>query len=204
MRSLNSLSAVRGDSMSRALLVIVGALLVTLLLAAYGIYRQYDEFQNERRQYNSQISQLKAEVSQYRSALRSVAPDLTAAQKQTLTKNVDAAILQSKINVNAACEDLKTKGANGLEIYKFRFWLSDAADALRQIRSVDYFLDHPTFSQKHNISTDPSTNFEQSYRGWGCLDSVSVRITFDDPSVQPAPIDFNQCKALQGQSCSEH
>jgi hypothetical protein len=190
--------------MSRALLVIVGVLLATVLLAAYGIYRQYNEFQVERRQYDSQISQLKAEVSQYRSALRSVTPDLTSAQKQTLTKNVDAAILQSKVNVNASCEDLKTKGANGLELYKFGFWLGDAADTLRHIRSVDYFLDHPSFSQKHNISTDPNANFELSYRGWGCLDSVSVRLTFDDPSIQPAPIDFNQCKALQGQSCSEH
>jgi outer membrane murein-binding lipoprotein Lpp len=84
MQSSQSLSeTVAADFLSRALLVIVAVLLATLLLAGHGIYWQYSEFQTERRQYNSQISQLKAEVAQYRSALRSVTPDLTTAQKET-------------------------------------------------------------------------------------------------------------------------
>jgi prokaryotic YEATS domain len=205
MKSSKSLSeTVKADPLSRALGVVVLVLLATLVLGAYVYYLLYSELRTERGEYNKRINELTAALEQSKYALRSVSPELTAGQRQTLSKAADATFLQSNIKVNAACEKLKEKGPNGLELYNFTFSLSDLDDVFRRIKSVDYFLDHPSFTQKDLISTDASKNFLKSYTGWGCLDSVLVKIAFDDPSLRAAPIDFNQCKALQNQSCSEH
>jgi prokaryotic YEATS domain len=194
---------VKADPVSRALGVVLLILLATLVLGAYGTYLLYSDLRAQRREHNKRISELSAEVEQYKYELRNVSTELTTAQRQTLSKSTDAALLQSKIQVNAACEDRKEKGPNSLELYNFSFSLTDLDEVFRRIKSVDYFLDHPSFRQKDLISTDPLTNFQKSYKGWGCLDSVLVKITFDDPSLHAAPIDFNQCKSLQNQSCSE-
>jgi len=189
---------------SRALIVLLVFLLATLILGAYGFSLLYSDIRVERDQYKKRIADLSAEVEQYKSALRNVSPQLSPAQQRDLPKPADAALLQSKLQVHAACEDLKKKGPNQLVLYYFTFWLTGPDEVLSRINSVDYFLDHPSFTQKDLISKDRLSGFRQGYNGWGCLDSVLVKISFSDSSLHPTPIDFNQCKALENQSCSEH
>jgi len=194
----------KADPASRGLGVLLVVVLATLILGGYALFSLYSELRTERQQSHKRISELSTEVEQYKYALRNVTPDLSASQKETLSKSAQAALLQSKVQVKAACEDLNAKSSNDLELYNFTFWLADIDDVFRHIKSVDYYLDHPSFTQKDLVSTDASTNFKKGYKGWGCLDSVLVKISFDDPTLRAAPIDFNQCKALQSQSCSAH
>lgn len=78
--------------------------------------------------------------------------------------------------------------------YNFRFWLAASAESLAQVREVDYFLDEKTFKKKHYVSSDPASGFSQSYKGWGCLNFITLTITYKTDTRKT--FDVEMCAAL--------
>jgi hypothetical protein len=70
------------------------------------------------------------------------------------------------------------------------------ADSLKnKITKVDYFLDDPTFQQKHYVSVNPLDSFKVNYRGWGCLYNVRISIFKNDKSSDT--LYFKMCDNLK-------
>lgn len=57
--------------------------------------------------------------------------------------------------------------------YTFTFRLTDTT-SFDEIDKVDYFFNHPTFTNKLVSSTNPSDSFSVSYIGWGCLSTIEI------------------------------
>lgn len=87
-------------------------------------------------------------------------------------------------------------GTSGeLPLFTFYLHLKTIDSIKNTIANVDYFFNHPTFRQKHNISKDPSNDFKISYTGWGCLDTVTIAITKKDKSTDT--MYFRMCNNLK-------
>lgn len=78
--------------------------------------------------------------------------------------------------------------------YNFRFWLAASAESLAQVREVNYFLDEKTFTKKHYVSADPASGFSQSYDGWGCLNFITLTITYKTDARKTLEVEM--CAAL--------
>jgi hypothetical protein len=78
--------------------------------------------------------------------------------------------------------------------YRFSAFLNASANTLDQIESVVYTMDHPTFTEKNYVTKDRKSQFARSYVGWGCLDSVEVRIQLK--SGQVIKSEFDMCRSL--------
>lgn len=83
------------------------------------------------------------------------------------------------------------------EVPEFAYYLClDIADSFqKQILSVDYFLDDPTFQNKHYKSSNSRDSFRVGYRGWGCLDMVMIYIEKRDNTRDT--ISFDMCNNLR-------
>ena len=60
--------------------------------------------------------------------------------------------------------------------YKWQIEVAGPPSELNQIREVEYIL-HPTFPNRINHRTDPTTNFRLESSGWGEFD-ITVNIYF--------------------------
>jgi hypothetical protein len=100
------------------------------------------------------------------------------------------------------------KTGAGLQVYRFTVWVSAPAEVAKQIASVDYFFDHPSFVKSHFVST-MGPDFRQSYEGWGCISRVVATITMvrkaGEPTLalqgvrtQPSTLQttFDECAAI--------
>lgn len=69
-------------------------------------------------------------------------------------------------------------------------------DSLKnEITSVDYYLDHPSFTNKHLISRNSIDSFKVKYIGWGCLDTVNIYIQKKNNSFDT--LNFSMCENLR-------
>ena len=79
--------------------------------------------------------------------------------------------------------------------YDFKLWLDVPAEQQKKIKRVTYVLNHPTFTQKEYVSTKVPEGFPISYQGWGCLNTVTIRIERQGGGSQ---IIFRMCDELMG------
>ena len=86
------------------------------------------------------------------------------------------------------------KAKNGLPIYDFVLSISVPENRKQDIQSVDYYFDDPSFIEKVKTSTDGSTGYPVSYRGWGCLTAVKIRVHLKDQ--KDIVKYFDMCKGL--------
>lgn len=75
-------------------------------------------------------------------------------------------------------------------LYDFRIWLDLSETQKGQIREVEYKFNHPSFSQKTQVSTDATKGFQVGYRGWGAIDSVPIKVTYRDGQIASASVDM--------------
>lgn len=80
-------------------------------------------------------------------------------------------------------------------LYDFTLWLDIPSNRKKEVASVDYEFDHPTFRQKKQSSSNPKDGFRVGYLGWGCLRSVLVSVHLKDGTT--GAIDFDMCEAVQ-------
>jgi hypothetical protein len=81
--------------------------------------------------------------------------------------------------------------------YDFSLWLDVPEDQRQKIKSVTYVLNHPTFAQKEYASSKSEDGFRVGYRGWGCLNTVLIRIERQGAGSQ---ITFRMCDELMGRT----
>jgi len=79
--------------------------------------------------------------------------------------------------------------------YDFSLWLDVPVEQRQKIKRVTYVLNHPTFSQKEYVSTKTQEGFPVGYQGWGCLNTVLIRIERQGGGSQ---ITFRMCDELMG------
>jgi hypothetical protein len=80
---------------------------------------------------------------------------------------------------------------------EFNYYLClGLADSVRnKITKVDYLLNSPALKQKHLISVNPLDSFKVNYKGWGCIDTVSIFI-FKKDTVRDT-LYFRMCDNLR-------
>jgi hypothetical protein len=83
--------------------------------------------------------------------------------------------------------------ASGKRVFRFRVWVDAPATTAEQIKSVEYFFDHPSFVN-NTFTSATAPRFEQGYSGWGCITTVQVTIRWKSGRVDKRP--FDQCAAL--------
>lgn len=79
--------------------------------------------------------------------------------------------------------------------YQYFLSVKFAANLKGKIKKVDYFLDHPTFRQKHYYSTIEKDSFTVYYKGWGCLSIVKILI--EQVNNKKDTIAFEMCNNLR-------
>lgn len=82
----------------------------------------------------------------------------------------------------------------GRQVYDFRISLTGPPAQLSRIRRVVYEFRHPSFEKQEYESEDVTDGFAQSYRGWGVLNTVVVRVYLEGGTDYP--IYFNMALAL--------
>jgi cell division protein FtsB len=78
--------------------------------------------------------------------------------------------------------------------YNFRCWLQVPEERRKEIESVRYFFDHPSFRNKEMTSGNAADNFSVQYKGWGALTNVVIEIRLK--SGQREKMAFNMFAAL--------
>ncbi len=78
--------------------------------------------------------------------------------------------------------------------YDFSLWLDVPAEQQAGIQRVVYTFNNPTFKQKEYASTDAASGFKVGYTGWGCLDTVHIKI---ERRGVNSYIIFKMCDALK-------
>lgn len=82
----------------------------------------------------------------------------------------------------------------GKDRYNFSLWIDLPEELKPAVQKVSYYLNHPSFSQKVNEVSDPSTGYRFSYTGWGCLQSVYITVYLEDRNIE---IEFYMCDGIR-------
>ncbi len=96
--------------------------------------------------------------------------------------------------VKATARATGAKTPQGYPVYKFSMYINSPPELLHSITKVTYEFNHPTFSKPLHEVTDARSKFATFYTGWGCLNSVLVKVYLSDNTLQT--IDFNMCKNI--------
>ena len=83
----------------------------------------------------------------------------------------------------------------GRQIYDFSVWLQIPVLVKDKITKVEYFFDHPSMLKKMRESMEGSNGYSVSYRGWGCLNPIDIRIHLNDSEIYE--LVFDQCTGAQ-------
>jgi hypothetical protein len=113
-------------------------------------------------------------------------------QEVTAPGAVAPIVLPQSANIVPRASYVEVKGQK--DIYDFSLWIDSPNEQKVQISKVIYVFDHPTFKTKEFTSSNQADGFKVSYRGWGCLSNVTIKIESRDVSSQ---IRFNMCEALK-------
>lgn len=126
---------------------------------------------------------------------RGPAASLTSAVSNT-AMNPERIIAQ--IHVRAARQETGRQIA-GTELpsYRFTTWVEGPAEALKEIESVAYEFNHPTFKDKVQIGRDRKNGFRVGYMGWGCLSIVTVTFKLRNSDAEPPHLDFDMCATIE-------
>ncbi|MFT4576201.1 MAG: hypothetical protein ACI9SI_001120 [Polaribacter sp.] len=80
------------------------------------------------------------------------------------------------------------------QVYDFNLWITSSQFTLNKIKKVEYTFKHKTMLLKKRDSKNKSNSFLVSYRGWGCLKFVIIKVTYIDNTTET--INFDMCSAL--------
>lgn len=86
---------------------------------------------------------------------------------------------------------------NGRQIYDFSIWLQVPVMLRDKITRVEYSFDHPSMIKKTRESSEISNGYSVSYRGWGCLTAIDIKVHFQAGEIYW--LVFNQCTGEQTQ-----
>lgn len=104
--------------------------------------------------------------------------------------------LSSKIPITAVAEPRasadKVPGRD--KVYRFRAWVDLPKARLRDVKSVTYVFNHPSFKKKRFVSKDRSDGFAVEYTGWGALTNVTLEFALADGTSHKMA--FNMLAAL--------
>lgn len=114
----------------------------------------------------------------------------TAATKVELADGAAA-----PVEIGFSAERTKLSEGATTTYYRFSVGVAAAQSAIDRIVRVEYRFDHPTFSQKALVSENRGNRFTVSYRGWGCLDQVTAKVTLRTGQVVSRT--FDMCALLR-------
>lgn len=116
------------------------------------------------------------------------APTLTAEiLKKSLRSNIDPKIL-------AKFRPIEGEPVN---VSIWSIWLNLPPEYVSQIKSVDYYFQHPTFKHNPQQSLPGSTVFLAEWRGYGCVDEAYlIAKLVDGRSIRS---DFNFCEVAKAE-----
>ena len=157
----------------------------------------------------TRLRPLEEEINKKRDALEQLSAE-EAAQKQrvaelqqqyqTLKTNTEK-LYAVRVTPDDKVYELKAtaqangqKTADGRPVYNFSVYVNSPATTLTSIREVRYHFEHDSFRNKDFRAADRSDKFAARYAGWGCLDSVGVRVIMSDGAEHE--FDFNMCRSL--------
>jgi hypothetical protein len=88
-----------------------------------------------------------------------------------------------------------SKAEQGGNRYNFTLAIQVPSSLKENIASVDYDLVYEP-NPLVLIGTDPNTNFQANYEGWGCYRNVEVTLVFKNSAMPPRNKLFNMCSVL--------
>jgi transcription initiation factor IIF auxiliary subunit len=100
--------------------------------------------------------------------------------------------LSQSANILPYAKFTKVKGKEGT--YDFSLWLDVPNEQKSRIKKVTYVFNHPTFNNKVFVSNNQANGFMVSYRGWGCLSNVTIKI---EGQYGVSLISLDMCGALK-------
>ena len=103
----------------------------------------------------------------------------------------------AQLNVRAARQETGRRIA-GTELpsYQFTTWVEGPPEAMREIDSVEYQFNHPTFRDKVQVGRERTNGFRVGYTGWGCLSIVTVTFKLRNAGDQAPHLDFDMCELI--------
>lgn len=190
---LDSLTSLQRQSRTSLFLVLLGtAFLVWSVYYSASRLRPLEE----------QVATKKADLAQINQEIEIERAKLTELQRSYDQLKTNTETLYSvRVTPNNAVYEVKASAiATGRQLsqgrpeYKFSMFINASKEALEQIESVTYVLDHETFKTKDYVSTDRATFFAKSYVGWGCLTAVEVKVKLKSGTVNQS--EFDMCRSL--------
>lgn len=150
---------------------------------------QLRTLESRRNQLNEDISKLKAQKELTQSAASRAVELLNEKNKELTGPLVD--LVHPQVHATPAPG---LTASNGLPLYDFILSVSVPEARKSEITEVQYNFNHPTFVNQNQTSKDASNGFAVSYRGWGCLSLVTIRVVLKKGDT--VPLYFDECKAL--------
>jgi hypothetical protein len=156
--------------------------------------KELDSLTSQAVSTQKQIEVLRANMRQLKRSYARLDTVVAASKNQKLRRAYAEAVPLITVAKPRAQAISSEKGTDERPLYDFSLWLDVPEGRKHEIASVEYEFNHPTFVQKTQRSSNPSDGFRVSYLGWGCLQSVLVRIHLKDGST--TTIDFDMCEAV--------
>ncbi len=167
----------RASNISAILTLLGVVVVISALIFSYFEIRKMEErvaeLAAEESQLKEKIEHQKAQIKQYE----------WASSPQAITAQTKAVELNG------------IKDPSGRQVYDFSIWLQVPVLLKDKIKQVQYVFDHPTMLNKTRESTEASNGYSVSYRGWGCLKSMTIKVFLKDGESHE--IQFDQCSGEQ-------
>jgi hypothetical protein len=125
---------------------------------------------------------------------QTILPDSTQINDNTSNKTITGANVNENIKDEPISPRVNAEPIANTKLYNYTIWLDLTDKQKKQIHEVEYQFDHPSFKQKTQVSSDAKKGFLVSYKGWGAIDSVPIKVRYNDG--HSAGTDLDMIKAL--------
>ena len=147
----------------------------------------------ERRSVERRRDELKAEVESLEQQWKVASLELS--KVRAFSGNLSETLVRDAPLSAVVVPQAAARRIDG-DTFDFSLWLEIPQERNGEIARVDYVLNHPSFGKNNTLtSTEPEGGFRVSYRGWGALDRVIIRLHLR--SGDPDELVFNHYEALE-------
>ena len=185
---------------------IISALGAVILFTTLGIsVWQLKHLEDKQQQLKQENIELQTETDSRRAEIASLDKQISVLREQKKgllvdyrsdTRAVDQIPIEFAVRPYADAVHTGEYYRDGSPKRRYTLWLEIPPGRKREIQSVDYFFNHPTFTEQHMAGDVTTPGFKISYLGWGCMRHLVITLKLRNGKEKE--LDFDMCESILG------
>jgi cell division protein FtsB len=194
MNNIPDYSMLKKSSRQAAIVTAIGALLVfgALAYSAWQLHKLEQQHTALEQQIGSKRAELDALERQI-SVLRDQKRDILSDYKKDIGQSKQWPI-EVAVKPRADARHTGSFFSSGQRQIHYSIWLDIPDDRRDEIESVEYFFNHPSFTEPRMAGDPVTPGFRIEYIGWGCMRQLIITLTLK--TGEKKQMDFDMCASI--------